>query len=819
MRSVLESFGIDTRASPRLDDDAEAISETFAPLGTNETVNRFDELVLFGAPIDEDANLSGFSGGLSPAIDFDLNGTNVSASLLADPSTDTLPWFADGALRSATLADVDADGLDELLVAWQAEADAPVNLTVVQDTVTTGDSVVVTSGVPMRDLELVADDFDGDGTIDVAVALLDTAGNIEIVVLSNDAGVLSLSGRTFSIANNGDDVVQVAMTSGNVDRDAASELALVVNDFVGGNGFSNVTESSSRWFVLDDANAMLAQLAGDRSIIESADGPVVAKVADIALGDVDGDGVDEVVLGGLDQIGRQGDSNAPAPDYLIEVYDDAREDFASLASARVDADLPRSAGSGEVQFMYYLFVRTGDIDGDGRDEIVTNQYVWEDLFTSPGNLTALVDEVATSQLGEDADEPALAEIEQATLFSLDQRAYYFSAANVSFEVGDVTGDGRDDIAFWVERLNFQNRPQEVVVLGLSQEAGFREYVSVETEFQNPQRSRQAQLLLGDLEINGDTAALRLANGSYRYELTEPVVLAVLTAAPCSEELGQDLSSCRTGIGQSSTSGTSETAGVAFVANVSVGWSFEDPITSSGASVIARTRNELRSHTTNAYRTTISLLRETGPIEDTVVFTSVPYDIWSYEVISHPQPELVGRSIEVRLPREPIQLMTTRELYNSNSAPDAFKIDQRVLAHTPGDPGSYPSLSEKNALLQRFTGIESDLQTVGLNTGRQTVTIEQFEETTNGRAYSFRVTKDIQGSVSGVVGGIEYGVGADFDWSIIRGEGTLYQGQVAEIAPDNPITASYAFGLFAYYYVPDDANTPPFEVLNYWVEDF
>ena len=52
--------------------------------------------------------------------------------------------------------------------------------------------------------------------------------------------------------------------------------------------------------------------------------------------------------------------------------------------------------------MYYLFVRTGDIDGDGRDEIVTNHYIWEDLFISPGNLTALVDEVATLQLDEDA---------------------------------------------------------------------------------------------------------------------------------------------------------------------------------------------------------------------------------------------------------------------------------------------------------------------------------------------------------------------------------------------------------------------------------
>ena len=40
----------------------------------------------------------------------------------------------------------------------------------------------------------------------------------------------------------------------------------------------------------------------------------------------------------------------------------------------------------------------------------------------------------------------------------------------------------------------------------------------------------------------------------------------------------------------------------------------------------------------------------------------------------------------------------------------------------------------------------------------------------------------EGSTSGVVGGVEIGGGDDLDWSTIRGEGTLYQGQVAEIAP-------------------------------------
>ena len=41
-----------------------------------------------------------------------------------------------------------------------------------------------------------------------------------------------------------------------------------------------------------------------------------------------------------------------------------------------------------------------------------------------------------------------------------------------------------------------------------------------------------------------------------------------------------------------------------------------------------------------------------------------------------------------------------------------------------------------------------------------------------------------------------------------------RGRLLKSPPVNLITASYAFGLFAYYYVPDDANTPPFEVVNY-----
>ena len=67
----------------------------------------------------------------------------------------------------------------------------------------------------------------------------------------------------------------------------------------------------------------------------------------------------------------------------------------------------------------------------------------------------------------------------------------------------------------------------------------------------------------------------------------------------------------------------------------------------------------------------------------------------------------------------------------------------------------------------------------------------------------------------MVGGLSIGGGFGFDWSTRKGDETIYQGTVANIAAENFPALSYSFGLFSYI-VDDTPNEEPFEVLNYWV---
>ena len=84
-------------------------------------------------------------------------------------------------------------------------------------------------------------------------------------------------------------------------------------------------------------------------------------------------------------------------------------------------------------------------------------------------------------------------------------------------------------------------------------------------------------------------------------------------------------------------------------------------------------------------TTVSY--SSGPGEDKVVFSSVPFDVYYYEVISSPDPKAVGETITINLPREPQTFSVSRTFFNDNNG-EAMDIDERILPHTIGDPWSY-----------------------------------------------------------------------------------------------------------------------------------
>lgn len=301
-----------------------------------------------------------------PSFDVTLGGMSFNVDTLYDTPASATPWF-DVDVQGATFGDIDADGLDETVIAWQEEPDEPVFLTVLQEGIngTRSEAIVVATGTAADRLTLATGDFDGDTTIDVAIAIAGPSGNVELHWLTNQAGVLSLSGNSESLSNSQYSYAWVSMDAGNLDQDAGHELGIVVSEFggdIGSQTGSDITEGAAFHWIFDDLQNNQATLRSGRVVIDDGSGPVAAKAADLSFGDVDLDNVDEVVLGGLDNIGKRGGSS-PASQYLIGVYDDARTAFTPMASDVFSPTLPRSGSGSDTQYLYYLFVETGDIDG------------------------------------------------------------------------------------------------------------------------------------------------------------------------------------------------------------------------------------------------------------------------------------------------------------------------------------------------------------------------------------------------------------------------------------------------------------------------
>ena len=82
----------------------------------------------------------------------------------------------------------------------------------------------------------------------------------------------------------------------------------------------------------------------------------------------------------------------------------------------------------------------------------------------------------------------------------------------------------------------------------------------------------------------------------------------------------------------------------------------------------------------------------------MVFTSVPLDRYTYEVIASEDPAEIGDAYTVNLPRDVIMMIAERDYYNASVQPDALRIGEEVFSHVPGRISSYPNESAKNATL-------------------------------------------------------------------------------------------------------------------------
>ena len=256
--------------------------------------------------------------------------------------------------------------------------------------------------------------------------------------------------------------------------------------------------------------------------------------------------------------------------------------------------------------------------------------------------------------------------------------------------------------------------------------------------------------------------------------------------------------------------------VTLSASLTFGVSFEERVFTQSQVELEATATLASTHTeSQSYTVEKSVTFTTGAMEDAVVFTTIPYDRYVYTFLSHPDPTMVGETITVNVPREPITLMAERGFYNEHVVEGSPKVDAEIFQHAVGDIASYPSLADKNALQRLWGGIANGPASTDQGTGEKSLGIDvgRAYATGNELALGFEFAAKL--TFGGVMAGFSIGAETSNALTITSGSSTSYSGTVGAIDASHFANEQYRFGLFTYPY--ETASGRQFEVVNYWVE--
>ena len=165
----------------------------------------------------------------------------------------------------------------------------------------------------------------------------------------------------------------------------------------------------------------------------------------------------------------------------------------------------------------------------------------------------------------------------------------------------------------------------------------------------------------------------------------------------------------------------------------------------------------------------------------------------------------------------------RSFYNANVVHDGPKIDASVFTHSAGNPRSYPSVSDKDALVSKYSGFfpwewayDIGPESVGQGGGDTTQEINIAFEKGAGVAVGVEAEFETKATLGKVVVGFTVGVSNETSLQITHGEESTYTGTVANLSSAGFADEAYDWGLFTYA-MDDHASGQEFEVINYWVE--
>lgn len=811
--SSLETLGVNTDTGARRAPDGSELGDDAAPLGASASLGEPAEFSSESAanPTAELIMARNFfasdtlvveeivGAAVTPGGDVELG----AESELADLSVGNdwaAPVYGDAnqfqSLRAVAAGDLDGDGFDEFAALFVDQTDDVLKLKVFEDAAGgfAAQQDALGPGTDVRSLTLVALDGDGDG-LDELVAAIAYDDRVDVAPIAASGG-----GWAFDEAAKlalpqvvTDSTLYVRMATGALDYDNAAELAVVVNEVTGS---SSSTTGLATYYLFDDANAGRAELAS--GLAQATVGATVtAEAADVSLADIDGDGLDEVVLGGATNLAWGCGDEFSA---LMIALDDAPAGHVQLGAA-VDDLFYQNCPAFNSWKRFFVFVATPDLDGDGVHEIAANQLIYDD-FQGAAPFT-LLDGVELPSDG--------------FLFDNSDVGQYLSVATTDLVAADVTGDGRENLMVY-----HQNR-STMPVWGISAVSTIGANANgwaVLSEIATPgghNSQETARPILVPANVDEDGPVLKYGEGSHELVFTEPIVIAALAAPPCHDDIDQNVEACVTSFGQgtSSTVDASLTVTVKASAFVGVESSVNVPFVGEVGAEFQRTVTATASAWAGtAYTVEKTITYSSGPLEDGVVFTTVPYDVYRYEIVSHPDPDMVGNEVVIRLPREPVTMIAERGFYNDAVPAGSLTIGANVFDHVPGDVASYPDASRKNSLVSSFGGLEFGPSGVGQGTGQTNQEIAVSTEVSAGGSLGIEYETTVKATSGVAFAGFSVGYGVEAALSFTSGSQTTFSGTVGSISAADYASNAYSWGIFTY--AQQEAGQE-FEVINYWVE--
>lgn len=784
LESGLNKLGVPTDRTPRESAPGVEVDPADTPLGRRPVLSRTDELALINL------GTTGMPASTSPLLLVELTDANgnATADVIYGQDENQVPFLPQsssfqvpGTLRDAVAADCDGNGLEEIVMVYQDGIETRVRK-VADETqgFVDSDSQIASYG-NIENLTAIAADLDQDGRDDLVLGMTE-GGRGKVRAFRASGSTFVPLGSEIDIAPdvNGSRM-WLQLAAGNIDSDGRPEIAVAVQEISGG------SSGTARTLVLDDAQQNFAVLRSEVFTARDQNQTLrVAQTSSIALGDVDGDGLDEVLFAGLTEFATQCNPTK----MLFVALDDALAQFAELGTFYGSYSYA-GCNSPSNRRVRTIHLNALDIDGDGRDEIAANRYVFDDFVdASPWA------EVADWRLPAD------------TIWN--QNAYgFFDRTTSDFVKGDFNGDDREDLAVHRQDLN------DVRVFGLPATGNtVTELRSVPVTFQNSQ-VRQFPILL-PVNVDQDSAVLSYSEAEYQLVFSEPIVLAALAAPPTRQGIGQNVAGSFTAFGNTTTTGSESERSVTFSAGVSAGVNIDGGALTQSEFEFKATLTRAATRTRGrAYELSKTIIFSSAPEEDLVVFTTVPIDRYVFTVLSHPDPALIGDKVTVDYPRSPITLQAERNFYNESVPAGAQQVDASVFEHVVGDPSTYPGVVRRNALRSLYGGLQIGPQAVGQGGGTTEVTLQVGSSISSGGALSTSYEQEVTATGGTVLGGISVGVEETDTWKVTSGSSTTYTGVVGAIDAANFAANSYSFGLFTYVYRAPGQQQ--FQVLNYWVE--